>query len=169
MINVHKHCCTCIMERAVEIRSLSIVNAVIKAKIVRWSSMLLSIENCLRSEEGRVLARKRKDNGVNEKAHHWVFSRCFAGACQAHKYNNLVFRVLGLLWNELLTACMCVIWPLLKVYFMYDLIGLSGWTWFLELSPPVRHYLWLSKPHKSLTLNQGANYMESPSTLCGHL
>ena len=58
------------MERAVEILSLSIVNAVIKAKIVHQSSMLLSTECCHRREEERVLARERKDDGVNEKAHH---------------------------------------------------------------------------------------------------
>ena len=138
-------CCTCILEKAVEILSLSIVNAVIKAKIVHRSLMLLLTESCLQSEEGRVLARKRKDDGVNEKVHHWVFSRCFACACQVHKYNNLVFGVLGLLWNELPTACMCVSWPLLKVYFMYGLIDWSGRTWLLELSPPGKHYLWLSK------------------------
>ena len=117
--------------------SLSIVDAVIKAKIVHQSSMLLSTEHCHQSEEGRVLARERKNDGVNEKTHHWIFSRrCFAGACQAHKYNNLVFQALALLWNELPTACMHVSWPLLKVYFMYSLIGWSGQTWHLELSPP---------------------------------
>ena len=52
-----------------ESSSLSIVN-VIKAKIVRRSSMLLSNERCHQSEEGRVLANERKDNGINEKAHH---------------------------------------------------------------------------------------------------
>ena len=57
------------MERAVEILSLSIVNG-IEAKIVRRSSMLLLNECCHRSEEGRVLARERKDDGVNEKTHH---------------------------------------------------------------------------------------------------
>ena len=66
----YKPCCTCIMESAVEILSLSIVNAVIKAKIVHRSSMLLSTEHCHRSEEERVLARERKDDGVNKKAPH---------------------------------------------------------------------------------------------------
>ena len=150
----YKPCCTCIMERAVEILSLSIVNAVIKAKIVHRSSMLLSTERCHRSKEGRVLVRERKNDGVNKKTHHWIFSRrCFAGACQAHKYNNLVFQVLALLWNELPTVCMCVSWPLLKVYFMYGLIDWSGWTWLLEFIPSGRHYLWLSKAHKNLTLS----------------
>ena len=49
--------------------TLSIVDAVIKAKVVRQLSMLLSKPCCHRSEEVRVLARE-KDNRVNEKAHH---------------------------------------------------------------------------------------------------
>ena len=143
----YKPCCTCMLERAVEILSLSIVNAVIKAKIVRRSSMLLSTECCHWSEEGRILARERKDDGVDEKAHHWVFSRrCFAGACQAHKYNNLVFQALALLWNELPTACMCVT-IIDSVFYVHP--------YSLELSPPGRHYLWLSKAHKNLMLPGG--------------
>ena len=59
-----------IMERAVEILSLSIIIAVIKAKIVHRSSMLLTIERCYQSKKGRVFARERKDDGVNEKARH---------------------------------------------------------------------------------------------------
>ena len=67
----YKPCCTCIMERAVEILTLSIiVNAAMKAKTVHRSSMLLSTEHCHQSEERRVFSKERKDDGVNEKAHH---------------------------------------------------------------------------------------------------
>ena len=73
------------------------------------------------------------------------------------KYNNLVFQALfALLWNELPTVCMHVT-IIESVFNMYGLNGWSGWTsvWRLELSPPGRRYLRLSKAHKNLTLNQG--------------
>ena len=98
------------MERAVEILSLSIVHAVIKAKSVHRSSMLLLTECCHQSKGGFWQGKEKMIeyfSGVNEKVHHWVFSRCFAGACE---YNNSVFQALACCEiNCLLRACM---WPL---------------------------------------------------------
>ena len=66
----YKSCYMYIMERAVEILSSPIIIAVIKAKNCPSIINVVDDEHCYQSKEGRVLARERKDDGINEKAHH---------------------------------------------------------------------------------------------------
>ena len=55
-------CCTRILERAVEMLTLSTVNAVIKAKIVHRLLTVLLKPNCHQSERARDLARERRQH-----------------------------------------------------------------------------------------------------------
>ena len=69
----------CIMERTVEINTtLSIINTIIKAKVVHQLSMLLLTEQCChQSNEVRVLAREEKPK-VSTRKHELTTYLCMA-------------------------------------------------------------------------------------------
>ena len=115
MINVrilfYKDCCTYILERAVEIFSLSllIVNAVVEDEVVHWLRCCQS--NLSPKQRRKDFGKRRKMMASMRSTPFSISQVMFAGAWQVHK-QLIVFQVLAFLWNELPTACMCVIWPL---------------------------------------------------------